>query len=74
MLHRKVMEKLRSWKNQEHKKALCILGARQIGKTTVVRYFGQQEYSCFVEVNFLQDKQAEKFLPENWISTRLLPI
>ena len=32
MLHRKVMEKLRSWKSQEHKKALCILGARQIGK------------------------------------------
>lgn len=60
MLHRKILDKLISWKNQENKKALCIFGARQIGKTTVVRYFGQQEYSCFVELNFLQDKQAEK--------------
>ena len=75
MLHRKVMDKLISWKRQEHKKALCILGARQIGKTTVVRYFGQQEYSCFVELNFLQDKQAEKIfageLDANTIITNL---
>ena len=58
MLYRKAMNKLISWKNQEDKKALCIFGARQIGKTTVVRQFAKQEYKCFVELNFLEDHQA----------------
>lgn len=34
MLKREISEKLISWKNQKKKKALCIIGARQIGKTT----------------------------------------
>ena len=41
----------------------------------MVRYFGQQEYNCFVELNFLQDKQAEKIfageLDANTIITNL---
>ena len=60
MLHRKAYEKLLNWKNQKKKKALCIFGARQIGKTTLVRFFGKQEYDCFVEINFLEDSDAQK--------------
>ena len=30
------------WKAQERKKALCIIGARQIGKTTLIREFGKR--------------------------------
>ena len=36
MLQRKISDKLISWKKQEEKKALCIIGARQIGKTTII--------------------------------------
>jgi predicted AAA+ superfamily ATPase len=36
MLQREISEKLISWKKQEEKKALCIIGARQIGKTTII--------------------------------------
>lgn len=32
MLYRKAYDKLLEWKNQQNKKALCIMGARQIGK------------------------------------------
>ena len=31
MLKRKAYDRLIRWKNQDHKKALCIIGARQIG-------------------------------------------
>lgn len=44
-------------KNKE-KKALCIIGARQIGKTTLVREFGRCCYEHFVEINFITDKKA----------------
>lgn len=58
MLYRKAYDKLKSWKAQPNKKALCIQGARQIGKTTVVRAFGKAEYDCFVEFNFILDTNA----------------
>ena len=49
MLKREITEKLISWKNQEKKKALCIIGARQIGKTTIIREFAKEQYEHFVE-------------------------
>ena len=49
MLKRKVYDKLLEWKKEEKKKALCIIGARQIGKTTVVRQFAQENYEYFVD-------------------------
>lgn len=58
MLARKAYDKLLAWKQQPKKKALCILGARQTGKTTLIRQFGRQEYVHFVEVNFITDTGA----------------
>ena len=40
------------------KKALCVIGARQIGKKTIIREFARKEYEYFVEVNFILDKGA----------------
>lgn len=60
MLKREISEKLNEWKNQEKKKALCIIGARQIGKTTIIREFAKKEYEHFVEINFILDRGAEK--------------
>ncbi len=58
MLKRKAWERLCAWYRQGSKKALLIKGARQIGKTTLVREFARQHYECFVEVNFLTDSRA----------------
>ena len=58
MLHRKAYDKLLQWKQEEQKKALCIIGARQIGKTTLVRQFAKEQYVHFVELNFLTDEKA----------------
>lgn len=65
MLHRKAYDKLLAWKSQPKKKALCILGARQIGKTTLIRNFGIEHYECFVEINFITDPNAEKIFAGN---------
>ena len=59
MLYRKVYDKLKAWKLQSNKTALCIQGARQIGKTTAVREFGSKEYKCFIEFNFLLDNNVK---------------
>ena len=59
MLYRKAYQKLLDWKGQKDIKALCIAGARQIGKTTLIRRFGEENYENFVEVNFILDEGAK---------------
>lgn len=41
MLKRKIINKLEAWKKTIANKALLIKGARQVGKTTVVRQFAK---------------------------------
>ncbi len=58
MLYRKAWNKLESWHKGTEKKALMLSGARQIGKTTLVRAFAQKHYERFAELNFLADEGA----------------
>ena len=60
MLKRDFEDKLFSWKNNPHKKALCIFGARQIGKTTTVREFAKKNYEYFCEINFFETPKAKE--------------
>lgn len=62
MLRRKMQEQLISWKNADEHKVFLLLGARQTGKTFIVREFAQTHYEAFVEVNFLEDEENGKFL------------
>lgn len=57
MLRRKVIDKLRNWKEGRDKKSLIISGARQVGKTYIVRKFGKESYRSFIELNFLENPQ-----------------
>ena len=54
MLKRKMYQFLLDWKSKKGKECLLIKGARQIGKTFIVKEFGQNEYKSFVEINFLK--------------------
>ena len=55
MLRRKAYENLLEWKKTKVHETLLIKGARQIGKTFLVREFGKNEYKSFVEINFLKN-------------------
>ena len=52
MLKRKMYEQLLRWKSNKGKECLLIKGARQVGKTYLVREFAKSEYESFVEINF----------------------
>ena len=60
MLKRDFDRELLQWKNNPHKKALCIFGARQIGKTTTVREFAKKHYEYFCEINFFETPKAKE--------------
>ena len=59
MYKRKIIRFLSDWSKKPHKEALLIKGARQVGKTTVVREFGKKNYRSFVEINFELDPNAK---------------
>ena len=62
MLYRSAIEELRDWKQTKTKQALMVMGARQVGKTTLVREFAQQEYEAIAEVNFFNNTLAAETL------------
>ena len=60
MLKRKAYQKLLEWKEKQSKKCLMIKGARQVGKTYLVREFGKNEYESFIEINFIKNKELKE--------------
>lgn len=65
-MHRKHYEILKEWKTRENRKPLVIRGARQVGKTFLVREFAKEEFDHYLEINFDETpSKKELFLPEN---------
>ena len=65
MLERKAMGQIEKCHRGVARKALLIKGARQIGKTTVVRQFARTHYKNFVELNFLEDARAHAIFDDS---------
>lgn len=51
-MKRKAMEYLKSWLITSDRKPLVIRGARQVGKTWLVREFAKQAGKQIIEINF----------------------
>ena len=54
-LERRAMKLMESWHNAPNRTALLIDGARQVGKTYLVREFAHTHYQHLVEFNFIED-------------------
>jgi len=52
MLKRKFLDTLVEWKNNHKTECLLVKGARQVGKTFIIREFGKQNYKNVIELNF----------------------
>ena len=64
-MFRTATEDLINWKNSENKRALLVTGARQIGKTYLIRQFARENYKNFIELNFLEDPKAREIFDGN---------
>ena len=60
MLTRKALSRFEFWKNNKTKQALLVTGARQVGKTFLVRAFAKNHYENFVEYNLLENQAARE--------------
>ena len=59
-MKRKLYNALIEWKNDPDRKPLVLEGARQVGKTWLLKEFGKNEYQNLVYVNFHDDPEAQE--------------
>lgn len=58
MLKRRIQSEISDFYNASHQKALLITGARQVGKTYIIREFGENNFESFIEINFIENPKA----------------
>ena len=62
-MRRKIMERLRAWKaDAKHRLPLLLYGARQVGKTYILKEFGKECFTNTVYVNFEEDRLLASYL------------
>ena len=59
-MYRMAMEELHAWKRKKNKKPLIIRGARQVGKTWLMREFGKATFPKTVYINFDNNPQMKQ--------------
>jgi len=57
-MYRNALQDLREWKDRTGRKPMVIRGARQVGKTWLVREFARENFEYYIEMNF--DKTPAK--------------
>ena len=70
-MKRKLINELLNWKKYKRNKPLIIYGARQVGKTYLVREFAKENYEYLYEINFELDKDAKDLFNGNLNSDNL---
>ncbi len=71
-MERLAMQKLTAWKNKPGRKPLIIRGARQVGKTWLIKEFGKNEYAQTAYVNFESSKHLKTLFSENFDINRII--
>lgn len=71
-MYRIVMEKLLKWKKSKRRKPLIIEGARQVGKTWLMKEFGKQEYADTVYINFDSNSRMAELFAADLDTERLI--
>ena len=61
MFERNLEKELKTWKDSPIRKVLIVRGARQVGKTSVIRKFGLAHFDQLVEINLEQREQRQWF-------------
>ena len=61
MLHRKIQSQIENHLTSNSNKVLVIEGARQIGKSYIIRYVGKNLFKNYIEINMLEDSLMERY-------------
>lgn len=60
MLYRKIEEQIKKHLIENKDKILLVEGARQVGKTYIIRHVGKSIFKNFIEINMVEDSEGER--------------
>lgn len=63
-MYRQILEELKKWHHKVNRKPIILRGARQVGKTTVIRQLGE-DFDNFIEINFEESPELATFFDGN---------
>ena len=71
-MYRTAIEKLLKWKESKRRKPLIIEGARQVGKTWLMKEFGKQAYADTIYINFDSNSRMAELFDSDLDTDRLI--
>lgn len=71
-MYRDKMNELKKWKDSPTRKPLIIRGARQVGKTWLMKEFGKQYYKKCAYINFDDNSRMDKLFEDDFDLDKIL--
>ncbi len=71
-MYRKAIEHLFKWKAKKNRKPLVIRGARQVGKTWLMKEFGKTAYQSMVYINFDNNRRMKELFSTDLDTERII--
>jgi len=71
-MRRQIYEKLLQWKDAKDRKPLVLEGARQVGKTYILKLFGEQEFENMIYINCHNNKFTQTLFDQDFNIERIL--
>lgn len=73
-MRRNAIEKLIAWKDRDDRKPMILKGARQVGKTWIMKEFGKNYYDNYVYINFDEEDEIKSLFEKNKNPYRLIEL
>lgn len=73
-MKRNTIEALLKWKNDEERKPMVLKGARQVGKTWLMKEFGKNYYNNYVYFNFDEEDELQSIFDKNKNPQRIIEL
>ena len=74
LMKRNALYKMAGWKNSPNRKPLVLKGARQVGKTWLMKEFGKSYYDSFVYFNFDEEEELKSIFEANKNPHRIIEL
>ena len=71
-MYRNIIEQLKEWKNRDNRKPLILSGARQVGKTYILKEFGKQEFSNVAYINCDDNPPVRNLFAQDYDMQRVI--
>ena len=72
-MERFAIEEMKKWKESSNRKPLVIMGARQVGKTWLMKEFGRKYYKNTAYISFYNNSDMKNLFDSDYDIKRILP-